>query len=968
MKNKGFTLVELLATMVILAILILIGTMTVSNIFDNSKENYYKSMENTLGIAGNEFFNDNRDDKPIDDYNFVDLKTLQEHEYLEELKTFDGKDLCDDSTGVYIYNDDNGNNYEVCLVCGEYKSKGEFCNGKKFGTINITGNINTPNGPFYNPLLSYSGTSWINASVIYVHFSLNDNDVNVSQYKIYSSTSNTLYGTCNASGNKCSYRMETTGSYYVEAYDGSEKVANRKYFNIKLDGTPPSFDLKNNDPEFELSKDDILYDYENEVININDDNGYRSVIYTLTRYNPTKTDNIEYIAREVDIKDQDLKINHQLESGKYDLYVRVIDFAGNDSNKHISFYIKYRVDLQYYDNKDMKHDVGSLKVYTYGHYDNLPAKINLNNNSQEVDWYQNPQLSGTAIMRVTLVEKTGYHILYGREQKLKTTFGVTCNNLVYNGQNQVLSEIPSSESGKYRLLVYYDGKLMANEAKDARKYTVIAILNSEYIWSDGSKAAKSIQCEIMPKQVPLPECTNPTYTPRTSQALINVVDDSGKYYEFGELAISVTNNTGDFTEPPIKGMNAGSYTMTASLNTSHNFSWDGAYDFSNKQLNCSIKRLQIGISSNSISCASNLIYNGSPQSLIDLDSVVSDDTFYEFESGWGGHGDAPENIYITNNYDLLSDREGIATVSPGTEINHGTYTVNIKLDPNYAWSGGSFGNITKKCTIEKATITPQPFSLDYQEVLAFQSSPSNFITDNLSDYFYDINATTGEGINATDDVFGLKYTITSINKKNNNFRVRVSLEFYICYQNNGLCSGADNYQISPSTITCTITDSVPPVCGTTSVSTAGVITFTATDNYKFSNESTSDSKTQTITSAGTYKHEFKDAFDNSSGECSITVKKQKRTATCDTITYSSECGEWEQDYSACVIEKSQIRSNMSCNKCKNGYYQCKTCVAYSPTGCSSYNSWSGWSDDNSCSASSGSSYPYTKVQCRYIKG
>ena len=70
MKNKGFTLVELLATMVILAILILIGTMTVSNIFDNSKENYYKSMENTLGIAGNEFFNDNRDDKPIDDYNY----------------------------------------------------------------------------------------------------------------------------------------------------------------------------------------------------------------------------------------------------------------------------------------------------------------------------------------------------------------------------------------------------------------------------------------------------------------------------------------------------------------------------------------------------------------------------------------------------------------------------------------------------------------------------------------------------------------------------------------------------------------------------------------------------------------------------------------------------------------------------------------------------------------------------------
>ena len=118
MKDKGFTLVELLAAMVILALLIFIGTMTVSNIFDNTKDNYYKSLENTLNIAGNEYFSDNRADRPIDDYNFVDMETLVEHEYMDELTTYDGKDKCSNETGVYIYNDGNENRYEACLVCG----------------------------------------------------------------------------------------------------------------------------------------------------------------------------------------------------------------------------------------------------------------------------------------------------------------------------------------------------------------------------------------------------------------------------------------------------------------------------------------------------------------------------------------------------------------------------------------------------------------------------------------------------------------------------------------------------------------------------------------------------------------------------------------------------------------------------------------------------------------------------------
>ena len=45
MKNKGFTLVELLATIAILGILLTIGFMVVNNITDNTKISYYKSEE-----------------------------------------------------------------------------------------------------------------------------------------------------------------------------------------------------------------------------------------------------------------------------------------------------------------------------------------------------------------------------------------------------------------------------------------------------------------------------------------------------------------------------------------------------------------------------------------------------------------------------------------------------------------------------------------------------------------------------------------------------------------------------------------------------------------------------------------------------------------------------------------------------------------------------------------------------------
>ena len=717
MKDKGFTLVELLAAMVILALLIFVGTMTVSNIFDNTKDNYYRSLENTLSIAGNEYFNDNREDRPIDDYNFVDMETLVSHEYMDELMTYDGKEKCSSETGVYIYNEGNENQYEVCLVCDEYKSEGVYCNGKKSGTIHITGNINDKNGPSYNPLLSYSGTKWINASNIWIHFSLVDEGIKVSKYTIYNANGNSKVGDCTASSNKCSMRFDKTGSYYVEAFDGNNKVGNRKYFNVKLDNTPPTMDLKNLGTEFFLDNDSIVYDYENEVININDDNGYKEVKYTLTRYNPKGN---EDIVKDKDIKDEDFKINASLESGKYDLYITVTDFAGNKAtqrNTHITFYIKYNVDLQYFDNKDNRHDAGTIKVYTYGKYDKLPGKVNVNSNPQEVSWYLNANMVGSITTASSTVDKTGYHVLYGKEAKFKVTLGARCNNLTYNAENQQLAKVSADEQTKYRLVVYHDGVIASNQAKNAGTYMVVAMLNPGYTWDDGSTKAKALQCTI--KKYPVE--FNPNVNPCKSGLVYNgspqFLTTSGSCGNLSPVPSDHTDNQGRLgcinngsgvldvgaVYNPISGTNAGEYKVKYHL-TSSNFEWlDGSTN--DKTYTCKISPKKVSVPANP--CKNGLVYNSDEQYLLTIgDStsaggkvIVTGQIWHSPISGYSNQMAVPSSEAGRYDYSLSGN-----VVGKKAEEYPVKFVLNNGTNVNYTWSDGSTKDKIYVCKIDRYQI------------------------------------------------------------------------------------------------------------------------------------------------------------------------------------------------------------------------------------------------------------------------
>ncbi len=490
MKNKGFTILELLAVIVVLGLLMMAGMYTVNNLNSQSKDKYYETMENTLKIAGNDYFNDNRADRPVDDYNFVSMDTLIDHEYMDELKEYQTNNKCDNHTGVFIYNSGATNQYEVCLICGEYRSNGAYCSGNIPGQIEISGTTNT--GAYYNPILSYSGTPWANVESVNITYRLMGDEI-IDRYAIYNTLNNEKYAECLDinEDNSCSNVYNGTGSYYVVAYNGTEKVGNRKFFNVKIDNVPPTFELKDETLEFYLDDNSVLYEYANEIININDDNGYNSVIYSFIELD---TDKPRVNIENEDLLSKDLKITESLPSGRYQLTVTVSDYAGNKATKSLVFIIYYDVSLGYYDNSNNYHNLNRIKVYTNGKYTNLPSKINISGTDKNVEWYDNTSYAPVEdkYLESRKVTKNGYHILYGHEVRQKVSLSLKCNNkgnFTYNGEEQ---ELVTGGTGY---------TLINNKQTNAGTYTIVAKLDKDYMWSNGTRTNRIVTCTIKPYKV-----------------------------------------------------------------------------------------------------------------------------------------------------------------------------------------------------------------------------------------------------------------------------------------------------------------------------------------------------------------------------------------------------------------------------------------------------------------------------------
>ena len=115
-RIKGFTLVELLAVIVILSLLLLVAVTTVSSQFKNSKDDLYDTQLNNIKLAAEMWGSDNKVKlNSISDCVSLTLGYLKEEGYVDiNIKnTYTGELFKDDEVFVNITKETNRYKYEV---------------------------------------------------------------------------------------------------------------------------------------------------------------------------------------------------------------------------------------------------------------------------------------------------------------------------------------------------------------------------------------------------------------------------------------------------------------------------------------------------------------------------------------------------------------------------------------------------------------------------------------------------------------------------------------------------------------------------------------------------------------------------------------------------------------------------------------------------------------------------------------
>ena len=109
-KNKGFSLIELLATMSILAVLSITIIVSTKHLRVKARDNHYETQVNNIIFAAQAYSSDSSVNVPknIGQKTTIPLKRLIDNNYIDSVRDYTKKACNVDKSYVEIFNSENG--------------------------------------------------------------------------------------------------------------------------------------------------------------------------------------------------------------------------------------------------------------------------------------------------------------------------------------------------------------------------------------------------------------------------------------------------------------------------------------------------------------------------------------------------------------------------------------------------------------------------------------------------------------------------------------------------------------------------------------------------------------------------------------------------------------------------------------------------------------------------------------------
>lgn len=137
MRKNGFTLVELLAVIVVLGIMATLFIPNTIKLLKNNNLKIYKIKESELLNAAKSYAEYDKDFVPpsnASDVKYITMPTLIQGSYMNKILDTTSGNECNAFVKVTL-NSINGYDYEACLLCDEYTSNKTFCTSSLYDSL-----------------------------------------------------------------------------------------------------------------------------------------------------------------------------------------------------------------------------------------------------------------------------------------------------------------------------------------------------------------------------------------------------------------------------------------------------------------------------------------------------------------------------------------------------------------------------------------------------------------------------------------------------------------------------------------------------------------------------------------------------------------------------------------------------------------------------------------------------------------